>query len=372
MEVFIDTINRLKDRKIVCWGLGKVFYNQVLPFLEKNSLLDNVVGYVDISEEIREKGSIDSLNSKKILSPSQFLDLYKNTVLIISISDYRKIVEWLENNGADDIEWYVGKYLYCMYSDLERLSGKKPPKEYKKNGYQVIPKVINTFWFSDDSIPDSYQKCLNSWKDKCPDYDIRIWSRIDYNSGDCKYYEDAIKNKKWAFASDYARVDVISKYGGIYLDMDVEVIRNIDDLLLNDAYMGFGGIDYIECGSGFGAAPNNSIMIEICEDYKKSSFQNQDGTLDLTTAPRKYTKTLLKHGLKLNGSFQVVDNITVYPFESLTAKSFDTGQYYINENTYTVHHYNGNWLSLQSVGIRNNRYNDIRSLNGYCSFEKQE
>ena len=31
----------------------------------------------------------------------------------------------------------------------------------------------------------------------------------------------AYKEKKWAFVSDYARIDVVYKYGGIYMDTEL-------------------------------------------------------------------------------------------------------------------------------------------------------
>lgn len=51
----------------------------------------------------------------------------------------------------------------------------------------------------------------------------------------------AYENKKWGFVSDYARFDIIYEYGGIYLDTDIEIIRNIDDLLYQD---GFCALDF--------------------------------------------------------------------------------------------------------------------------------
>lgn len=45
--------------------------------------------------------------------------------------------------------------------------------------------------------------------------------------------------KKYAFLSDYLRLVIIDKYGGIYFDTDVELVRNFDTLLGCEAFFGF-------------------------------------------------------------------------------------------------------------------------------------
>ena len=52
---------------------------------------------------------------------------------------------------------------------------------------------------------------------------------------------DAYKERKWGFVPDYARFDIIYNHGGFYLDTDVELIKSLDILRENHAYMGFEG-----------------------------------------------------------------------------------------------------------------------------------
>ena len=64
-----------------------------------------------------------------------------------------------------------------------------------------------------------------------PDYEIRLWTSENFDLQALPFVEDAIKLKKWAFAADYARLYVLHKFGGIYLDSDVEVFRPFDEFL---------------------------------------------------------------------------------------------------------------------------------------------
>lgn len=48
----------------------------------------------------------------------------------------------------------------------------------------MIPKIIHFCWLSGDPYPNKIQYCINSWKKRLPDYEIRLWdlSRFDVNS----------------------------------------------------------------------------------------------------------------------------------------------------------------------------------------------
>ena len=89
----------------------------------------------------------------------------------------------------------------------------------------MIPKVIHYCWFGGNTKPASVLKCIESWKKYCPDYEIREWNEENFPVGDNLYCKQAYEAKKWAFATDYARLVIVYNNGGIYLDTDVEVIK---------------------------------------------------------------------------------------------------------------------------------------------------
>ena len=60
--------------------------------------------------------------------------------------------------------------------------------------------------------------------------------------------------------SDYARLYVIEKYGGVYLDTDVELIKPLAPLLELDGYMGIDERGLVCTGLGFGAESGNSVV----------------------------------------------------------------------------------------------------------------
>lgn len=355
---------KIREKNIICWGLGRHFYSTTYHFLEMANLIPRVRCLVDSNVKGVDKRYAEKLSGCPIIVPDDIKDwVDDNTIILISVADYGAIVDVINANpDIQNVDWLPDRFLAMLQTDDEILNVPKTPnapKPYHKNSEIRIPKIINTFWFSNDPIPEKYQKCVDSWKKYCPDYEIRIWSLNDYNPHGNRYFEEAISVKKWAFASDFSRIDIICQNGGVYMDLDVEVVKPLDDLLHNDAYLGFEDFIQIDCGSGFGATKGNKIFEEIRDEYKDRVFILPDGSFDQTTCPKIYTPVLERHGLKRNGSFQEVEDITVYPFEYLSAKSFLTGIIYQTENTYTIHHHEGSWLTEESKRINSSRYNAV-------------
>ena len=356
-----EYFNILKTKDIICWGSGKHFKNITCPFLIKSGLIDNLKGFVNVtglSDVTIGDRHFDRLSKDKL---KQMDD--KETVILICVTGYDEILDQIRNDSKLSLfEAVPSIYLESLYEDMLLLSADKPPLDFRKHDHIMIPKIIHGIWFSGDPLPDLYKRCLESWKRYAPDYEIRIWDLETYRCDDCLFFEQAIADRNYSFASDYARADILYKYGGIYMDLDVEMLRPIDDLLYNDAYMSFESIDRIECGSGMGAKPANPIIGQICDSYKSRPYFNKDGIWDNSTCPVRYTKVIEKHGLIKNGGFQFVEDITVYPFEVLTGKSFDTGICYNTELSYTLHHHNGSWIPRGAKDAMSDRYEKIKSF----------
>ena len=90
----------------------------------------------------------------------------------------------------------------------------------------MIPKIIHYCWFGGKELPIEVKKCIASWRKMCPDYEIIRWDESNFDVGQHPFVREAYKAKVWAFVSDYARLKVVYDNGGIYLDTDVETLRN--------------------------------------------------------------------------------------------------------------------------------------------------
>ena len=128
----------------------------------------------------------------------------------------------------------------------------------------MIPKIVHYCWFGRGEKPKLAEKCIKSWHRYCPDYKFIEWNEDNYDIALAPVFvQDAVKAKKWAFAVDYIRYQVIYEHGGIYFDTDVEVLKNFDSFRRNKAFFFFLFNKYIASGLGFGAEKGTPILQEL-------------------------------------------------------------------------------------------------------------
>lgn len=212
----------------------------------------------------------------------------------------------------------------------------------------MIPKIIHYCWVGNSPKPESVLYCIESWKKYCPNYEIKEWNEKNYNFEKNSYMKQAYEEKKWGFVPDYARLDIIYQYGGIYLDTDVELIKNIDELLNCKSFFGFEntGDDsfFVACGLGFGAEPRNMLVKELRDYYEGVNFRNADNSLNLLPAPQHNSSVFKKNGVIMNNNLQDIDGNIFYPAEYFCPKVFKTGKTKITRNTYSIHHFSASWM----------------------------
>lgn len=211
-----------------------------------------------------------------------------------------------------------------------------------------IEKKIHYCWFGKTQIPKRLQDCIDSWKKVCPEYRIVRWDESNYDITKNQYMKQAYENKKWGFVPDFARLDIIYSEGGIYLDTDVELLKPIDKLLCNSAFFGFGANDQINLGLGFGAKKRHEFIKELMSYYDDKAFINQDGSLNNKTCYFYQNPVFKKRGFEIRNTYQVRDDIVVYPSEVLSPKGCGFGNFW-TDNTLSVHHGTYSWASHEEM-----------------------
>ena len=208
----------------------------------------------------------------------------------------------------------------------------------------MIPKKIHYCWFGGNPLPPLAEKCLASWVKYCPDYEIIRWDESNYDCNKHPYMYEAYKQKKFAFVADYARMDIICKHGGIYLDTDVELLKSLDELLDNDFYIGFESRKHVASGLGFGAVKNHIIPETILNNYDAISKVKD---FSFTPCPRIETACLKKWGLVEDiGEIQSLGvGISIYPVRYFCPVNMDKeGE--VEKDSYSIHHYSSTWVPV--------------------------
>lgn len=218
----------------------------------------------------------------------------------------------------------------------------------------MIPKIIHYSWFSGDKYPADIERYIHLWHDILPDYKFVLWDMKRLNDEiDSDFVREAISQRKWAFAADYTRLFAINKYGGVWFDTDVELFKNIDDLLGCECFIGkeswanSDGLVYLT--SHFMGAVKGHPFIKECLDYYKGrhfivgSDENGKALLDQTMISQMQSEIAERYGLdrreKNKDKAQMLSNgVKVYP-----SYCFCRPLYTSMKKVYGIHRVAGAW-----------------------------
>lgn len=210
----------------------------------------------------------------------------------------------------------------------------------------MIPKIIHFVWVGPKEISDfNKNECMSSWEKLNPGFEFKFWNEnnIDKN---IPYINSALKNKKWANVSNLVRLQMVYKYGGVYLDTDVKVLKPFKILLDNNCFFGFQ-LKFHEThwvnNAIFGAKKNHWLIGELINSLLSQFDGNESADL---SSPVLVTTILKKYGLtKYMDKPQKIKDVTLYPVEYFYPFTWEDKNLkkYIKPNTITIHFWEKRW-----------------------------
>ena len=229
-----------------------------------------------------------------------------------------------------------------------------------------IPKIIHLTWFSGDEFPPKLQQCINSWKRLLPDFEIRLWTMEMARQLSIQYINEALDARKWAFASDVVRAYAVWKYGGIYMDTDIFLLKRFDKLMTHkmvffmeinpSEWKSFPKDSIAEdgkCKEGeqfvvgrqiqaamFMAQPNQKCLEDIVDFYRHRHFLDTVGNPIINIiSPSIYAKVLEKYGFRyIDKEQHLENNITILPSTYVACSPYET-----HDNSISIHYANHSW-----------------------------
>lgn len=208
----------------------------------------------------------------------------------------------------------------------------------------MIPKTIHYCWFGHNEKPKLANKCIESWREFCPDYKIVEWNEDNFDICQYPYAQYCYDTKRWAFLSDFVRLVVVYENGGIYFDTDVEVIKPIDVFLQYQSFYGFEDDEFVATGLGFGAEKYSKTVKSILDEYL-SMTPKPDGSFEIIGCPHLNTSGLLPFGLIVNGKRQSIEGAEIFSPEYFNPFDDSKGILKLTNNTYCINHYGKSWMS---------------------------
>ena len=205
----------------------------------------------------------------------------------------------------------------------------------------MIPKTIHYCWLGGAPLPELALKCIDSWKRFCPDYRIIRWdeSNLDLSCDRYVRYQYSVKN--WALTTDFLRFKIVYNHGGVYFDTDVELIKPIDELLANHAFIGVDSVGYVNPGSGVGSEKDFPLWKTLLDQYNAYDF-SVDSSPPAFSILRKFTESL---GYSSPDQVKTLEDLTIYPVDYFSPIDLTTRKLQVTNNTYSIHHFFGSWIS---------------------------
>jgi len=209
----------------------------------------------------------------------------------------------------------------------------------------MIPKKIHYVWLGGASKPHLVNMCILSWKDKLPDHEIVEWNEDNFPLQEefvkSRFLEQCYNRKLWAFVSDYMRVYLLSRHGGVYLDTDIYLLKSLHPLTGNHCFMGFERDDLVNLAIA-GSPPDCPLWHDMLSFYRSEVWSSK-----MFMIPQILTSILVKnYGLKLNGAEQILgDTAHVYPREFFYPYYFNEefSPQCVTSNTYSIHWWSSSW-----------------------------
>ncbi len=136
-----------------------------------------------------------------------------------------------------------------------------------------IPKVIHQIWVGSKEIPENYQRFMKTWKAFHPDWDYKLWTDQDVEDFPWKNKELFLKCTNPGMKSDIWRYEILYRYGGLYVDTDMECKRAFDPIHSRLEF--YAGLDnessFVVANALIGSAANSKILNSLIHSLSKVS-----------------------------------------------------------------------------------------------------
>lgn len=208
----------------------------------------------------------------------------------------------------------------------------------------MIPKIIHYCWFGGNSKPKVLEENIKKWKKILPSYEFIEWNETNFDVNLFVYTKEAYFAKKFAFVSDVARLVALLKYGGIYMDTDIILMRDFPtDILDNEGFVGFEHADkYYVATSVIGSVKENKMLEDILNLYRDNHFFN-GFRFDFLTNVQRFTDYFEARGVVCNNNIQKIPHFKIYPCSYFSNKDYITKKITCTPKSIAVHDFANSW-----------------------------
>lgn len=210
----------------------------------------------------------------------------------------------------------------------------------------MIPKVFHRIWLGADDgdpIPERFERYWDGFKALHPDYEFVTWS--DPNDlGWLRDREVFDRATTHAGRADVLRYEIMYRYGGIYVDTDVEPLRPFDPLLEDARPFAGWENQHLICITVLGSEPQHPAFEAILDYLPAWSARMPGPRPNYQTGPVPFTRVW-----RGRRDVRLMPREAFYPI-GWWEKDRLGGPY--PEHSYCVHHWNHGWApNAQGISV---------------------
>lgn len=350
------------SRKCYCFGCG-LQGTRIINMMENWGYWETIVAFSDNNEKRAGGIMSNGVLQYPIVSVSEFVNAVRpEDVIIICCADVVRVFEQLDQYERlkNVVCFNLGELglQQLIVSDYEGI--------VRESDKPLIPKIIHYFWGGQE-MPDLMKRNVEHWHELCPDYEIKAWNEHNYDVTKNKYMKQAYEMQKWGFVPDYARLDIVYQYGGIYLDTDVEMVKRPDKLLYQKCFAIKDASFFLNFGAGFGAMSGMDIIRELRDYYDTADFISGDGGINRQPAQYHTYQVMRKYKYQVDDQFQQIEGMNIYPMIMAGTNAY-TMQMRVTEKTFFLHYGTATWLDKEYGQEKRRLYENNKDCFGVVGY----
>jgi mannosyltransferase OCH1-like enzyme len=218
----------------------------------------------------------------------------------------------------------------------------------------MIPKRIFYVWLGGKKT-NLANACIESWYQLLPDWEI---IEINENTRDYFNFEEELVNNLWfktlvdlkiyAFAAEYIRCKTLFVHGGIYLDSDVTLYKDLTPFLQCNLFLyGSPATDKLDAAV-LGSVKGHEVLDDMLHFYTNDVWKSSKYIIPDIITDVVYSR----YGLSASKSNIVENNeITIYPYRYFCPHYYsETFTHdHMTSDTCTVHWHAGSWMNKRAL-----------------------
>jgi inositol phosphorylceramide mannosyltransferase catalytic subunit len=142
----------------------------------------------------------------------------------------------------------------------------------------LIPRIFHQIWFGPEPLPEEYDAYQKTWLCHHPDWALRVWTEKNLPKPGTLRRPEAHERLRTPWErSDIFRLEVLWRFGGVYVDVDFKSLRSIEPLIKDtDFFIGVGKRGHVNSAL-FGASAGHPILDRALDEIRPREFPGYDG-----------------------------------------------------------------------------------------------